>query len=580
MAYQTPQNIYKVVKDISENKYVLPAIQREFVWDTRQIECFFDSIMREYPIGTFLLWELNKENKENYEFYSFMNSYNQKNCRHNSPINLAGTENILAVLDGQQRLTALYIGLKGTYAFKTRYKSWKNDNAFPKRTLFLDLLGPAPEASRNYYNFLFLTEEDTKQDEHHYWFPVGRILSMEFSDVTDFIIDEIAPSGYTKEQITFARKTISQLFNVIHNKDIINTYIEESTELDKVLNIFIRINSGGTTLSYSDLLLSIASAQWENCDARQEIIELVDSINHIGSGFDINKDFVLKSSLVLSDLKDIAFKVDNFTKSNMQIIENKWPVIKKSLYASYVLLNSLGFSRENLSSNNAVIPIAYYLMMLGLPANFEQSFVYTENRKIIKKWLIISLLKKIFSGQPDNILRPLRDIIKENDKNDFPLDKIISRFRGTQKSFVFTDDEIENILERKYDKSNTSSVLMLLYQYLNYNNKIHVDHIYPRSKFTKKYLLNNGVKEDDVKYYIEHVNDISNLQMLEAIPNMEKQNKDFSVWFKETNSSNTEAIHYRTMHYLPDMDYSYANFKEFLKERRNLLKQKLTEILV
>lgn len=374
MAYQTPQNIYKVVKDISENKYVLPAIQREFVWDTRQIECFFDSIMREYPIGTFLLWELNKENKENYEFYSFMNSYNQKNCRHNSPINLAGTENILAVLDGQQRLTALYIGLKGTYAFKTRYKSWKNDNAFPKRTLFLDLLGPAPEASRNYYNFLFLTEEDTKQDEHHYWFPVGRILSMEFSDVTDFIIDEIAPSGYTKEQITFARKTISQLFNVIHNKDIINTYIEESTELDKVLNIFIRINSGGTTLSYSDLLLSIASAQWENCDARQEIIELVDSINHIGSGFDINKDFVLKSSLVLSDLKDIAFKVDNFTKSNMQIIENKWPVIKKSLYASYVLLNSLGFSRENLSSNNAVIPIAYYLMMLGLPANFEQSY--------------------------------------------------------------------------------------------------------------------------------------------------------------------------------------------------------------
>lgn len=580
MAYQTPQNIYKVVKDISENKYVLPAIQREFVWDTRQIECFFDSIMREYPIGTFLLWELNKENKENYEFYSFMNSYNQKNCRHNSPINLAGTENILAVLDGQQRLTALYIGLKGTYAFKTRYKSWKNDNAFPKRTLFLDLLGPAPEASRNYYNFLFLTEEDTKQDEHHYWFPVGRILSMEFSDVTDFIIDEIAPSGYTKEQITFARKTISQLFNVIHNKNIINTYIEESTELDKVLNIFIRINSGGTTLSYSDLLLSIASAQWENCDARQEIIELVDSINHIGSGFDINKDFVLKSSLVLSDLKDIAFKVDNFTKSNMQIIENKWPVIKKSLYASYVLLNSLGFSRENLSSNNAVIPIAYYLMMLGLPANFEQSSVYTENRKIIKKWLIISLLKKIFSGQPDNILRPLRDIIKENDKNDFPLDKIIIRFRGTQKSFVFTDDEIENILERKYDKSNTSSVLMLLYQYLNYNHKIHVDHIYPRSKFTKKYLLNNGVKEDDVKYYIEHVNDISNLQLLEAIPNMEKQNKDFSVWFKETNSSNTEAIHYRTMHYLPDMDYSYANFKEFLKERRNLLKQKLTEILV
>ena len=54
MAYESPLTIAEVIQDISVNKYVLPAIQREYVWGTSQIERLFDSIMQDYPIGAFL----------------------------------------------------------------------------------------------------------------------------------------------------------------------------------------------------------------------------------------------------------------------------------------------------------------------------------------------------------------------------------------------------------------------------------------------------------------------------------------------------------------------------------------------
>ena len=346
------------------------------------------------------------------------------------------------------------------------------------------------------------------------------------------------------------------------------------------MNIFIRVNSGGTVLSYSDLLLSIATAQWDNLDAREEINDCVDNINAIGSGFNVNKDFVLKSALVLTGFSDIAFKVDNFNKENMSKIENNWKTIKKALYQAFQLVSSFGFNRDSLKANNAVIPIAYYLMKIGMPDNFDTSTSATTNREKIKKWLIMSLLKRAFSGQPDNVLRRIRAIIEENGTKEFPIDEIISKLKGTSKTIVFTNDDIENLLEHQYGKGETLTVLMLLYPSLDFNNKFHIDHMYPKSVFTKKSLIKKGVAEDKVQTYIDHVNDLSNLQLLAAIPNIEKQNQDFADWFANTYKTDSDKIQYRTIHYIPDMEYSYANFELFLSERRKNIKAQLESMLL
>ena len=581
MAYETPLTIADVISDITSNRYVLPSIQREYVWNTSQIEQLFDSLMQEYPIGAFLFWDISKEKYNDYAFYYFLRDYHEKNNRHNEKARLNGSDNVVAVLDGQQRLTSLYVGLKGSYAYKTLHKRWNSEDAFPKRKLYLNIVEPETDGT-NKYKFSFLTTEEAVNDENAYWFEVGKILDLiNISDVTKYVNKNIYKNNiYNEYQDDFAMDCLSQLHKVIHTQPSISYYKEKSEELDKVLNIFIRVNSGGTILSYSDLLLSIASAQWGQYDAREEITEFVENINEIGNGFNINKDFVLKTALVLSDFGDIAFKVDNFKRENMEKIESNWPDIKKAIQQAFILVSSFGYSRETLSSNNAVIPIAYYLMTIGLPENFSVSSNTRENRNKIKIWLIRSLLKRAFSGTPDNILRPIRDIIRKNGTNDFPLYEIIEHFKGNSKSIVFTNDDIdEYLLKLQYGKSETLSTLMLLYPSLDFNNKFHVDHMYPKSKFKKRMLKSKGVSDEKIDKYMELVNNIGNLQLLAAIPNIEKQDKDFDEWFNETCYDENYKNHYRAIHYLPDIEYSYDNFLSFVEQRQELMKRKLEEIL-
>ena len=584
MAYETPLTIAEVMRDISKNKYVLPSIQREYVWDTTQIETLFDSLMQDYPIGAFLFWEISKDKLGDYDFYEFLKNYHEKTSLHNKKADLKGADGVTAVLDGQQRLTSIYIGLKGSYAYRLKYKQKKNDNAYPVRKLYLNLISSAKDSS-NKYDFQFLICNDVKNSEGEYWFEVGNILDMQdLGDVATYVTDNISYSEdyqYSREQAKFATNTLSQLHKIIHTSLTLSYYKEKSSELDKVLNIFIRVNSGGTVLTYSDLLLSIASAQWQTYDAREEITEFVDDVNSIGGGFRINKDFVLKTALVLTDFSDIAFKVDNFNKPNMMKIEANWDNIKKAIKQSVNLVSSFGYTGETLSSNNALIPIAYYLLKIGMPDNFVDSSTTKENRAKIKKWLIRALLKKAFSGQPDNVIRPIREILKNNGNSDFPINEIIDKFKGTNKSIQFTEDDIdEYLLKLKYGARETLSTLMLLYPSLDFSNRFHEDHMYPKSKFKKSYLRKMGVSEEQLDEYINSVNDISNLQLLAAQLNEEKLNTDFDKWFTDQYKTESDRIQYRTINYLPDIEYSYTNFLTVMDQRRKLLKAELLKILM
>lgn len=587
MSYETPLTIAEAMQNISSNKYVLPSIQREYVWKTEQIEALFDSLMQGYPIGSFLFWEVSKEKLQDYNFYEFLRNYHERDAKHNRSIDLKGAEGATAILDGQQRLTSLYIGLKGSYAYRSKYKNAQKNNSYPERKLYLNLFSkPNKNDNGNEYDFKFLTKE-VVNDANNYWFEVGQILNLKYEDISDYVDDNIWPflkdCENEKEKRKSARRVLSRLSEVICKNAVISYYKEKSEELDKVLNIFIRVNSGGTMLTYSDLLLSTVSAQWKNYDAREEIISFVKDLNLIGNGFNTNKDFVLKSALVLTDFSNIAFKVDNFNKSNMEKIENNWENIKKTLILTFKLIDSFGYSDKTLTTYNALIPIAYYLMTIGIPSNFINSSSTQSNRSKIKKWLIKSMLKKTFSGQPDNVIIPLRDILRENGNNDFPIDKIVEKFRGkNNKSIIFTQEDIdEYLLQLKYGDPITLSTLMLLYPSLDFKNKFHEDHIYPQNKLkNKKYLKEMGVSEDKLNKYKDCMNNISNLQLLPATLNEEKSNTDFSDWFEKTYKTDEEKANYRQINYIPDMEYSYENFLNFMTERKAILKSELEKILL
>ena len=131
--YQTGGTIKDTLKAVQNSNYVLPAIQREFVWKPEQICRLFDSLMQGYPFGTFLYWKVEKANSSRYMFYGFVCKYHERDSPHCPQLPTFHDSDLTAVLDGQQRLTALNIGLCGSMAWRVPYK-WKNNpNAYPIR---------------------------------------------------------------------------------------------------------------------------------------------------------------------------------------------------------------------------------------------------------------------------------------------------------------------------------------------------------------------------------------------------------------------------------------------------------------
>jgi len=590
MAFQTPLTVKEILADIHSKKYLLPSIQREFVWDVDQITKLFDSLMLGYPIGSFLFWEVNTANVKEFAFYEFLRNYHERDCRHNAKASVAGNEPITAILDGQQRLTSLYVGLMGTYTYKKPYLSYDNPKAYPTRRLYLNLLKKS-EHEDWFYDFDFLTDDEKENDGEHYWFDVGDVIGFDkladamkyLQKVTNYLVTLAQESGapYSEEKGEFATETISKLWQAVHSDGTISYYLEKSPELDKVLNIFIRVNSGGTPLSYSDLLLSIASAQWDKLDAREEIHKAVDEINAIGRGFNVNKDFILKACLVLCDFPNIAFKIDNFNRSNMMRIQSEWDDIIIALQEAVTLVSRLGFCRDNVTSNYLFIPIAYYLKSIGLPHNFAASPKNKENVRIIKRWFVSAMLKRVFSSQPDGILNPVREIIGKNSDSVFPFTQIVRRFQGTNRTHDFADADIDNLLWRKYGQGDTLVILSILFPWADLHNRFQVDHIFPKAEFTLKKLRRRGiVDEGRQKEFLDNFNFIGNLQLLEEAENNIKSDMDFKEWFEENNPTSDSQCLYMEKHLLPkNADLSFENFPEFLEAREELMKKRLRKEL-
>ena len=179
MAFQTPITINRALGSIERREYAMPAIQREFVWEHSKIERLFDSLMRGYPIGSFLFWQVGCDSIKKYKFYDFMLHYHQRDNRRLPALGETTRDEITAVLDGQQRLTALNIGLRGSYAYKLPRRWWNSPDAFPKRHLYLNILDKAEENEAGmHYDFRFLTDADAEagHDETHCWYRVGDIL--------------------------------------------------------------------------------------------------------------------------------------------------------------------------------------------------------------------------------------------------------------------------------------------------------------------------------------------------------------------------------------------------------------------
>ena len=141
------QTIVDALENIRRRRYVLPAIQREFVWGPDRICALFDSLMRDYPISSLLYWRVEREHSDDFRWYDFVQNYHELDSPDCPPHENLPQEERIAVLDGQQRLTALNIGLRGSYAARARYRRVGRPQSYPKKYLYLDICAE-PQASR------------------------------------------------------------------------------------------------------------------------------------------------------------------------------------------------------------------------------------------------------------------------------------------------------------------------------------------------------------------------------------------------------------------------------------------------
>jgi hypothetical protein len=578
MPFQTPITIAKVLDQIARREYVLPALQREFEWDTDKICRLFDSLMQGSPIGSFLFWKVKPENAKNYVFYDFMRKYHEAKAFRCEKHTLVTGNNVTAILDGQQRFTSLYIGLKSTYAEKLPRKWKDNPEAYPEMSLHLNLTRMAKENELGLkFDFRFLTAEraSSLNATGDHFFPVKQILEMDTGPVLFKYVQE---HKLTAEDSP-AFNTLFRLHEVVHRDQIINYFEEESQELDKVLNIFIRVNSGGMVLSYSDLLLSIATAQWKELDARDAVHDLVDGLNKIRNGFDFSQDLVLKAGLVLADLPGIQFRVTNFGPANMQALEKGWKGFGKALNLGARLLADFGLSAQTLLANSVLIPIAYYLHQRGAKDAYLNAKDDAADRAAIRSWVMRSLLKPgIWGSGLDTLLSTLRDTIKEHGKETFPVAEIEAGMAKLGKSLKFEEDELKDLRTLEYGEWRTFLALSLLYPGMDLRNEFHVDHVFPKAGFRRKRLVDVEVPEDRIDEVQALRDQLPNLQLLEGPINISKSDTMPLAWCEEQFKTGQRAS-YLERHDLTGLPADMTGFEEFFATRAERMLGKFRKVL-
>ena len=578
--YQTGDTIKNTLDEIYRHDLVLPAIQREFVWQPNQICRLFDSLMQGYPFGTFLYWRVAPENSGKFKFFDFVRDYHQRDNPHCPPLPEMPNRQLTAVLDGQQRLTALNIGLRGSIARKLPYRWWKSPDAFPTRRLYLDLLWQPDEDDEEglRYRFSFLTDEQfNATKEGVCWYPVGQVLSLEDPGPA---MTQWLNARLPQEQVTPAHKPLYELYQVVHSKHLVAYYEEKGQELDKALQIFIRMNDGGTPLSHSDLLLSIAIAQWTEHDARQEIHDLVDELNHIGAGFTFSKDLVLKAGLMLSDIGRVGFKVDNFNRENMNTFESKWDDIKRALILTVQLVSSFGFTGHSLTAHNSILPIAYYLYTKDPGDPFLTNSKFEQDRKRIRRWLIRSLLKSgVWGSGLDTLLTDLRRAIAQGSTDAFPVESIREAMARRGRQLDFNDEEIEDLADMRYGDRLTFALLSLLFPFVDLRNQFHLDHIFPAAEFTDRRLKQADVPDEKLPTFKDQKDRLANLQLLQGALNIEKGAKMPAEWLALTHSNEASRREYEERHLLGNVPESIEEFDCFYGERRERLKERIRQLL-
>lgn len=551
-------SILKIVRSLNDEEYSgglwLPNIQRPFVWAEEQIERLFDSIMREYPISTLLVWRTKAEIKHR----RFVDHW-RYNLKVSDAYVMQNTHAKGMVLDGQQRLQSLFIGLRGSY---------------DGRELHFDVLsGEArlPEDIR--YRFRFMDAASAQWP----WFRFKDLvseLSRGRSLATDIARQVCArsPQPLSEDESRRIERNVSRAQQEFINDDNISYQLLDGVDdpdaytIDDVVEIFIRANAGGTKLGKSDLLFSLLASDWEMAD--ESVEELLAEINARGYAFD--RDWVLKSCLVMLG-QGAKYEVRKFREPSIrEKFVSEWDALADAIKAVCDFL----YSHTSLKTDKAVPSYIALIPLVYFRYRFPERWAAADGKET---YILRTLLAGAFSGTPDNLLDRCTKAIEK--AGDFVLDEIFQIIRDDGRSLELSEGSFLGV---RYGKPLSHLIFNLWYRDFDYHpalkeNLPQQDHIFPQWLLRGEKRKNPQTGRMVQKYDAADRDQLANLALLTAKDNgfAGKSGELPETWLAQQDES------FYDRHLIPrDPElWKARNYERFIEARKRLILEKFQPLL-
>lgn len=533
---RTNQTIKGMVDGINNQEYQLPSIQRPFVWAPEQLLLLLDSIMCEYPIGAVMVWMPPSVIR----CRPFLKDYNSGK-RLQSQLPPPGEQRAYMILDGQQRLQSLYLAFFGTYDGKRVY---------------LRIDSPAnPTQDDMHYKFELLSDAEAKANSAFAF--VGELTKLDIEDIDNFVRTRLtdATDEVKRTAVQIVGRFVSRF---VVKESLLVQEVSEKLDYNDVLEVFERVNSGGTPLSKSDLLFSTVTLKVP--DMEQRFIKIVEDLNE-GGKFDFNTDFVIKTTFVLFDQKAKYEYKKLSDDSYLNRLSSDFDNLDKVVTSLRVWLEDKALIKGSrfLRSKSALIPIIDYLMQnkrwLG-PNDGEES-------KQLRQFLYMAFFTRLFSRAPDSPIDQIHDaIMKARSSNPgvFPIAEISKVIIGREKrggyefreEYLWDLDLVLNIIDGGVKEIPAKRSWSL-----------ERDHIFPKNQLTQRSIAND-------------VDDIGNLRLLGKSRNISKSDTmpdENTEFFGKTDSD------LKTLYDAARKSLTQKNFSNFVNKRRELIRNKVADFL-
>ena len=517
--------ISTVLDQIDLGSIALPEFQRGYVWNRDQVRGLMDSLYRKHPVGSLLVWVTRTEGAE---------------FRGDSP---TPPGSVKLLLDGQQRITSLYGMVRGS----SPPFFYGNSQAFTGLYFNLE-------------NQVFEFYAPIRMRENPLWISVTEIMQKG----PGHFIGQL----YRNPDLEASADTYTERLNAIGQITEIDLHIEEVTGEDKtvdvVVDIFNKVNSGGTKLSKGDLALARICAQWPQ--ARNEMKTRLDKWRK--AGFNFKLDWFLRciNSVVTGEALFTALGRVDTDAINLGIQQ-----AEKSIDTLLNLISGrLGLDNDRVLGSRYSFPLlARYLVDRG-----GHLSDYKERDKLLY-WYIHTFLWGRYAGSTETVLNQDLAAIEDTQGG---LDRLIQALRRNRGDLRITPDDFLGwskasrfypllyMMTRVHHALDWDTGVELDNHMLGKLNSLQVHHIFPKSL-----LYKNGYSRADV-------NAIGNFTFLTQDTNLKVSDRDPSEYLEEFANKQPGSVE---SHWIPvDRElWKVENYKDFLVARRDLLAKAANEFL-